>query len=79
MLKETRGHLKRQQQGFDKRLHLLFEHGAPTFHSQAGILKVRKADGDGAGPGGSCSPWHDESGSQPVPLPGTQNNNTFSV
>lgn len=48
------------------------EHSAPTSHSQAETLKVRTDDGDVAGPGGSCSPWHDESGSQPVPLPGKQ-------
>ena len=44
----------------------------PTSHSQAGTLRVKKADVDAAGSGGSCSPWHDESGSQPVQLPGKQ-------
>lgn len=48
------------------------EQGAPTSHSQVETLKVKRAGGDAAGPGGSCSPWHDESGSQPVPLPKTQ-------
>lgn len=28
-----------------------------------------KAGGDVAGPGESCSPWHDDHGSPPVPLP----------
>lgn len=54
--------------------HKDFKHGAvrkkkkhePTFHSQAETLKARKVGGDGAGPSGSCSPWH-ESGSRPVP------------
>lgn len=44
---------------------------APTFHCQAETLKARKADGDEAGPGGNCSPSH-ENGSQPVPPPETQ-------
>lgn len=48
------------------------EHNVPTSRSQAETLKVRKADGDEAVPGGSCSPGHGESGSQPVPLPGKQ-------
>lgn len=46
--------------------------GGLTFHSLAGTLKVGKVDGDGVGPGGGCSPWHDESGSQRVPLPTKQ-------
>lgn len=48
------------------------EHSAQTSHSQAETLKVGRAGGDVVGPGGNCSPWHDESGSQPVPLPGKQ-------
>lgn len=48
------------------------EHDVPTSRSQAETRKVRKAGGDEAVPGGSCSPGHDESGSQPVPLPGKQ-------
>lgn len=43
---------------------------APTSRFQAEIRKARRADGDVAGSGGSYSLWHDESGSQPVPLPG---------
>lgn len=47
------------------------DQSSPTSHSQAGTLKEEKADGDVAEPSGSCSLWHDESGSRPVPLPGT--------
>lgn len=50
----------------------LYERRAPTSHSQAETLTVRKVDGDAAGPDGCCSPWHDEGGNRPIPLPGTQ-------
>lgn len=52
---------------------------APTSHFQAEIRKAGRADGDVAGSGGSHSLWHDESGSQPVPLPGEKKHSKLSV
>jgi len=72
-------HLKQRQYVAFENKPYRYEHGAPTSHFQVGTPKVKRVDGDGAEPGGSCSPWHDESGSQPVPLPGTQTTTTSWV
>lgn len=45
------------------------QHRALTFHFQAETLRAEKAVCGVVEPSGSCSLWHDESGSQPVPLP----------